>query len=406
MPSGSERRERAPIRFDGVWKRFRLGTAHDSLRDLLPAALGRLAGAGRVARDPGPRELWAVRDVSFAVAPGEVLGIIGPNGAGKSTVLKLLTRVLRPTRGRIATSGRVGALIEVSAGFHPDLTGRENVYLQGAIMGMRTREIARKFDAIIEFAGIAGFVDTPVKRYSSGMHARLGFAIAAHLEPDVLVTDEVLAVGDFAFQARAFARLGEIAAGGVPVVVVSHQLDRVATLCNRALVLDRGSVVHTGTAPDCVAWYTSQAAHAGEDAGGSGPVRLLALAVEAPAVPSGSRLRFQVRGEVLDAGRLDGVEAVGVRVRSTATGEHVSITSSARCGVAITAPGLFVLEADLQLNLPAGVYLIEVHPYHAREGRQLQQSLTAGVTVTEGPSFTGRVQLNARMRLVPGSEAP
>jgi lipopolysaccharide transport system ATP-binding protein len=197
---------RGHVRFERIWKKFRRGVLHDSLRDLVPA-LSRGLLRGRRRGGLGEREFWALRDVSFEVRPGQALGIIGPNGAGKSTVLKLLTRILRPTAGCARVEGRVGALIEIAAGFHPDLSGRENVYLQGAMMGMRRREIARKFDAIVEFAELAPFIDTQVKRYSSGMNARLGFAIAAHLDPDVLIIDEVLAVGDYAFQRRAFGRI-------------------------------------------------------------------------------------------------------------------------------------------------------------------------------------------------------
>ena len=194
------------VLFDGVWKKFQRGERHDSLRDLVPSLLKRL-GRHVQGAEIGEQEFWALRDVSFAVDTGEALGIIGPNGAGKSTTLKLLTKILRATRGHVQVKGRIGALIDVAAGFHPDLTGRENVFLQGAIMGMTQSDIARKFDEIVDFAGVAEFIDTPVKRYSSGMNARLGFAIAAHLEPDVLIIDEVLSVGDFKFQSRAFSKI-------------------------------------------------------------------------------------------------------------------------------------------------------------------------------------------------------
>ena len=180
-------------------------------------------------------EFWALKDVTLETRRGEALGIIGPNGAGKSTILKLLTKILRPTEGRCALRGRVGALIEVAAGFHQDLTGRENVELQGVIMGMKRAEIARKFDQIVEFSGIPEFIDTPVRRYSSGMNARLGFAIAAHLEPEVLIVDEVLAVGDFAFQQRAFRRIREMVNQDVTTILVSHQLERIASLCTHAV---------------------------------------------------------------------------------------------------------------------------------------------------------------------------
>ena len=216
----------ASVSFRHVWKKFRYGEVHNSLRDLLPA-LGRrlIRGRSPAAHDLQSGDFWALRDVSFEVGPGEALGIIGPNGAGKSTVLKLLTRIVRPTRGGCTVRGRIGALIELSAGFHPDLTGRENIFLQGSIMGMHRGEIAAKFDEIVEFAGIPDFIDTPVKRYSTGMHARLGFAIAAHLDPDVLIIDEVLAVGDAAFQQKAFGRIADMRQQQVPLVVVSHQLD-------------------------------------------------------------------------------------------------------------------------------------------------------------------------------------
>jgi lipopolysaccharide transport system ATP-binding protein len=219
------------IVFDQVWKKFKRGEMYDSLRDLIPAVTRRLLSRGQPADALQQREFWALRDVGFEVRPGEALGIIGANGAGKSTTLKILNRILRPTRGHVEVRGRAGALIEISAGFHQDLTGRENVFLQGAIMGMPKEEIIRKFDEIVEFAGIAEFIDTPVKRYSSGMNARLGFAIAAHLDPDVLIIDEVLSVGDLSFQNRAFGRIQDLVRSGIPVVIVSHQLDRVAALC-------------------------------------------------------------------------------------------------------------------------------------------------------------------------------
>ena len=259
--------------FDAVSKKFRRGERHDSLRDLFPSIGRRLLRRGRPvdkdALDAG--ELWALRDVSFEVGPGDALGIIGPNGAGKSTVLKLLTRILRPTRGRCEVRGRVGALIEVAAGFHPDLTGRENLYLQGAIMGMKQVEIARKFDEIVEFAGVAEFIDTPVKRYSSGMNARLGFAIAAHLDPEVLLIDEVLAVGDARFQEQCLLRMRALRAAGIPLVFVSHNLVAVLDLCNRALVVNHGRVMFDGEPGAAInhyrsaPWTSAGAAAAGDE---------------------------------------------------------------------------------------------------------------------------------------------
>jgi ABC-type polysaccharide/polyol phosphate transport system ATPase subunit len=204
-------------------------------------------------------EFWALRDVSFQVAPGEALGIIGPNGAGKSTTLKLLTKLLRPTTGRSEVRGRVGALIEVAAGFHPDLTGRENVYLQGAIMGMKRREIAASFDEIVEFAGTREAIDTPVKRYSSGMSARLGFSIAAHLRPDALIIDEVLSVGDMAFQQKCYERMAHFKREGVAIVLVSHNLHAISTLCERTVYL-ASSVKAYGPTDDVITAYVGASA--------------------------------------------------------------------------------------------------------------------------------------------------
>ena len=245
------------IRFDHVWKKFLKGERHSSLRDLIPS-IGRGLVRKLKTDELQTQEFWAVRDVSFEVKPGEALGIIGPNGAGKSTSLKLLTKIMRPTRGTCSIKGRVGALIEVAAGFHPDLTGRENVFLQGAIMGMKRADIIRKLDDIVEFSGLNDFIDTQVKRYSSGMNARLGFSIAANLEPDALVIDEVLAVGDMAFQQRCIERMQEFKRRGVAIAFVSHNLQAVATLCTHALFLG-GSVKAAGTPDEVIRAYVESA---------------------------------------------------------------------------------------------------------------------------------------------------
>ncbi len=241
-----------------VWKKFHRGEVHDSLRDLIPAMTKSLVGRGPKPAELKAGDFWAVREVNFAVEPGEALGIIGPNGAGKSTMLKLLTKILRPTRGSCDVRGRVGALIEVAAGFHPDLTGLENIYLQGSIMGMRSAEIAKKIDEIVEFAGVGDFIQTPVKRYSSGMHARLGFSVAAHLDPDVLLIDEVLSVGDMAFQEKCIQRMKLFKRKGVAIAFVSHNMQAVAELCDRAVFLS-GSVREIGPASQAIASYVRSA---------------------------------------------------------------------------------------------------------------------------------------------------
>jgi lipopolysaccharide transport system ATP-binding protein len=219
------------VRLDGVWKQYRLR-------------------AGRKAE-----AFWALRDVSLQVPRGASLGVIGRNGAGKSTLLKLLAGITAPSRGRIVIEGRTAVLIEVGSGFHPELTGRENVFLSGAILGMRRREIAAKLDRIVAFAGVERFIDTPVKWYSSGMYVRLGFAIAAHLEPDVLLVDEVLAVGDAEFQVKCLERIQELKRQGTTSLLISHDLSAVERLCDRAILLEGGAVAESGTPSDVVAGY-------------------------------------------------------------------------------------------------------------------------------------------------------
>jgi len=232
-------------------KKFKKGELYTSLRDLIPAlARGAVKGGGL-----GKSEFWALKDVNFQVERGEAFGIIGHNGAGKSTLLKHLCGILTPTSGELVVKGRLSALIEVGAGFHPDLTGRDNIYLNGTILGMTRAEIKKKFDAIVEFSELEGFLDTPVKRYSSGMYARLGFAVAAHVEPDVLVVDEVLSVGDFVFQRKSVEKMRQVMKGGTTVVFVSHNLRAVADLCKRGMLMDHGQVAAIGGVTEVVKSY-------------------------------------------------------------------------------------------------------------------------------------------------------
>jgi lipopolysaccharide transport system ATP-binding protein len=242
------------VRMDHVSKEFRKGELHDSLRDLIPA-LGRRMLGRMPKQSNSRRDFWALKDISFAVPQGEAFGIIGPNGAGKSTMLKLLSRIMKPTSGTVEVRGRLSALIEVGAGFHPDLTGRENVMLSGAIYGMSKQETVAKFDEIVAFSGLEDFIDTPVKRYSSGMYARLGFSVAAHVNPDVLIVDEVLGVGDHAFQKRCVDRMHEIIRRGATVLFVAHNLKSITELCTRCLLLDHGRVVRIGPSEDVVRTY-------------------------------------------------------------------------------------------------------------------------------------------------------
>jgi len=242
------------VRTDHIYKKFRKGEVYNSLRDLLPALSGRMFVQSELnAKDS--REFWALQDLSLEVKRGEAFGIIGPNGAGKSTALKILSRVMKPTKGTMEVNGRLSALIEISAGFHQDLTGRENIFLNGTILGMTKREIQAKLDQIIAFSGIEEFIDTPVKRYSSGMHARLGFSIAAHVDPEVLIVDEVLSVGDYAFQLKCVERMKEVLRNGVAVLFVSHNLKTVAEFCSRCLLLEKGRTVNVGPAQEVISSY-------------------------------------------------------------------------------------------------------------------------------------------------------
>jgi len=239
------------IQADKLSKRYRLGqgvalqrTLGERMYDLAGSAYSRLIKGRRAQPSDSEREaFWALRDVSFEAEAGKVLGVIGRNGAGKSTLLKILSRITEPTSGRATLHGRIGSLLEVGTGFHPELTGRENVYLNGAILGMKRREVAAKFDDIVSFAELEKFIDTPVKRYSSGMYVRLAFAVAAHLEPEVLLIDEVLAVGDAGFQQRCLGRMSEIAGGGRTVLFVSHDMGAITKLCDRVMLLEGGEVM-------------------------------------------------------------------------------------------------------------------------------------------------------------------
>jgi ABC-type polysaccharide/polyol phosphate transport system ATPase subunit len=396
----------ASVSFRHVWKKFRYGEVHNSLRDLLPAIGRRLIpGRSRNAHDLQSGDFWALRDVSFEVRPGEALGIIGPNGAGKSTVLKLLTRIVRPTRGGCTVRGRIGALIELSAGFHPDLTGRENIFLQGSIMGMHRGEIAAKFDEIVAFAGIPDFIDTPVKRYSTGMHARLGFAIAAHLDPDVLIIDEVLAVGDAAFQQKAFGRIADMRKQQVPLVVVSHQLDRIAQLCTKAILLNRGRVVHSGTAGETIASYVNTTSSTADVIAGDAATRIESMIVGGPPeVPSGGTITVTITGTVRP--HWTGTrESVVLRVASVETGAMVFSTDTALSGIALPYAGPFTLEVDLQLNVPANVYTIQSLVLDTLTSREVFPGPSAQVSVGEGIAFVGSVQMNPRLRLHEGERA-
>jgi lipopolysaccharide transport system ATP-binding protein len=400
-----------PVEFDAVWKKFRRGERHDSLRDLLPAVTRRLTGAKKDSM--APEEFWALRDVSFRLDAGEALGVIGPNGAGKSTVLKLLTKILRPTRGSVAVGGRIGALIEVAAGFHPDLTGRENVYLQGAVMGMSRAEIGRKFADIVDFSGVADFIDTPVKRYSSGMNARLGFAIAAHLDPDVLVIDEVLAVGDVQFQAKCVERMKSLLASGIPLVFVSHNLSAVVDLCTRALLIEKGTIRFDGSPAEAVSEFRRHRRDASDEDEGQEDrpiritdVRLLHGDREASSLfVTGRPLTVQVgyhatrpivRPQVaVDVHNADGVYCAGINTRMDDRDLGV-LEGSGRIELAI--PRLWLLPGAYSIS-------VGIHDTQGLQPYDLQLRAYPFAVVSERRDF-GVVYLEHEWRAATAADSP
>lgn len=353
------------LRMDHVYKRFRRGELHDSLRDLIPALVKRAVRRDRE-RALAPQEFWVLNDINLDVKKGETVGIIGHNGAGKSTMLKHLSGIMEPTRGRVQVNGRLSALIEVGAGFHPDLTGRENVYLNGVILGMTRSEIRRKFDEIVEFAGIADFIDTPVKRYSSGMFARLGFSVAAHLEPDILIIDEVLSVGDFAFQRKGLEKMRAVARSGATVIFVSHNLQAVAEFCKRAILMDHGRIVADGPTDMVVRRYLDTGADRTTRLT-EGPVRVLQATVtgsggETSRFEPGCRTRIEVDIEAkAPAERV----AVVLELKNTDFYE-VFNTSSERLGhppVTLAAGERARCTFEVDLHLGPGTYYLGVYLY-------------------------------------------
>lgn len=373
------------IQMNAVWKKFHRGERHDSLRDLIPAVARRLARGAPPARELREGDFWALRDVSFEVKRGDALGIIGHNGAGKSTLLKVLTRLLRPTLGSYQTHGRVGALIEVTAGFHQDLTGRENIFLNGAIIGMKRADIERRFDAIVDFSGIGDFIDTPVKRYSSGMNARLGFSIAAHLEPEILIIDEVLSVGDFTFQGKCIRWMQNLLENGTTVIFVSHNMDAVLALCNSAILLDHGEVTSRGELTKVVAEYY--------ESGGQWQPEMLAEPLAAT-IDFSSSLGKDI---VVDPGqRVEFTHTVTASVdRDLTTGffvrrgdRNVIETTYARVlghPLRLRSGETASITWSLAFNLPAGVYEVGYHVRDIDGAYHDHRSRACLVTVGDDP---------------------
>ena len=366
------------IRFEHVSKRFRRGELFDSLRDLVPGlvewALGRSEG------ELGQKEFWALNDICLDVRRGETVGIIGHNGAGKSTMLKHLAGIMQPSRGNISVQGRLSALIEVGAGFHQDLTGRENVFLNGVILGMSRAEIASKFDEIVAFSGLEDFIDTPVKRYSSGMYARLGFSVAAHLDPDILVIDEVLSVGDFVFQARSLEKMRSIARGGATLLFVSHNLKAVSDLCARSVLMEKGRIIADGLTGDVIQTYIDrERAALGKDKAGDVVIKSVSLSNANGSNASfrpGDTLRVEV---AFEAQRFSRKVAVVVALLNEGLGElfHTSTEQMGHQPVDLEPGQTGKASFDLTLHLANGTFYVAAYLYRYDVQREYDRALPA-----------------------------
>ena len=387
------------IRVKDLGKEYRIGakvekykTLRDSFASFAAAPLRRFARTSR----RGDELIWALQDVNFDILPGEVVGLIGRNGAGKSTLLKVLARITEPTCGFAEIHGRVGSLLEVGTGFHPELTGRENIYLNGAILGMRRTEIARKFDEIVAFSEIEQFIDTPVKKYSSGMYLRLAFAVAAHLEPEILLVDEVLAVGDAEFQKKCLGKMGDVAREGRTVLFVSHNMPAVQALCSRAILLRKGTVAIDGATGDVLREYlgylhatASQAFENNPERRGEGPVRLTAArildehgqAVESLVAGAPVTFEFSYENRI----RTERVEIVAAIVNHL--GVSVAHLSTEIAGFSLSGLGSRgVITCRLpRLPLPRGDYRVAVGVRH--QGRDSDHIPNALVFSVESSIF-------------------
>jgi lipopolysaccharide transport system ATP-binding protein len=393
------------LEVDGAWKKFKKGEMYDSLRDLIPAVAKGLFSRNNKT-ELQKREFWALQDVSFQVRHGEAFGIIGANGAGKSTILKLLSRILRPNRGRIVTHGRLSALIEIGAGFHPDLTGRENVFLNGAILGMSRQEIARKFDEITEFAGIGDFIDTPIKRYSSGMSARLGFAVAAHVDPEILLVDEVLSVGDMQFQEKCLERMLRIARDGTTVIFVSHNLQAVQMLCGRTLFLKRGQVAKLGLTSEALQEYIcTPSASSGVTFPSSIDQILLCDEKGKPKANFNPGEKAQLRLTIHPTKPLEEC-LLGFIIYRATDGLAVcdyNIRLSEMGSLAPDALGTVSLAVDLNMNLLRGAYAVSLHIYHSPTARFLVRAdRMANFFIDETMSWQGVSHVSPMVRKLDG----
>src|ERR1700733_3244132 len=389
------------IIMEHVYKKFRKGEIYNSLRDLVPALTGKMFRQQEL-NESDKREFWALQDLSFEVKAGECFGVIGHNGAGKSTALKILSRIMKPTKGRMTVNGRLSALIEVSAGFHQDLTGRENIFLNGTILGMSRREIQSKLDQIIAFSGIEEFIDTPVKRYSSGMYARLGFSVAAHVDPDVLIVDEVLSVGDYVFQQRCMDRIRSVIKAGTTVLFVSHNLKAVTEICDSAMLLEHGKVLAIDRTDIVARKYLSLGAPADEP-DQKKPVYISKVQIRDR---SGEQSKFESGQTAWVDVEVTAREATGklaVVIWFTDETQYIIFhTSTERLGFppfSLQAGGIYRCTFELDLNIAHGTFhlVTEVHRYDIQKGYDRKEP---AATIFVGSSTAVGGAVNCFPRLI------
>ena len=381
------------IRVENLSKLYRIGqfvgysTLRESLVNTFSAPFRRfrstIAGQRTSSRNQDSEYIWALKDISFEIKQGEVVGIIGRNGAGKTTLLKVLTRITTPTQGYAEIRGRAGSLLEVGTGFHPELTGRENIYLNGAVLGMKKKEIDSKFDEIVEFAGVEKFIDTPLKRYSSGMQVRLAFSVAAHMEPEILLVDEVLAVGDAEFQKKCLSKMGEMAGGGRTVLFVSHNMITIRRLCQNSILLTRGQFEFRGPTNECIARYLGNSTNDSvtevntmllERPGGLGTSfrfsRVGLLSASGPNIHLNERFGVELQFQCLE--RLRNV-ALGISID---TGDGIRVlecrSTDARLSIEVLSPGNYTVRVTLENNLlMPGYYTVSVGAGSDADGRAI-----------------------------------
>ena len=388
------------INFDKVGKKFSKGYVSDSLRDAITAPFRSLFSRDGSKPTRQKNEFWALKEVSFEVMPGEALGIIGPNGSGKSTALKLLSKILRPDAGIIKVAGRIGALIELGAGFHPDLTGRENVFLNASILGMSKDEINKKYDEIVDFAELHEFMDTPVRWYSSGMFARLGFSVAAHTDPQILIVDEVLSVGDWGFQRKCLDRMEHFKALGVTIVFVSHNMQSVASLCDRIVLLKKGVVEKTGETEGTLSYYMGGFKRG--DSSSSTKVELKKGAMynekgdECLAFKCGQKARVEIALKFNES--LANVQVtIGVLKRKEQLVSWINSSSLSGQSLSVSGGQTVNLSVDFLLNLTSGEYEFKTTVYDPIKNKTIWEDFFAPFVIQRDTRSSGIVFMNPRL---------